>query len=377
MPKLKILHVISGLGTGGAERMLVKLILSTTQIFEHRVVSVDDIDTQGEVLQRHGISITSLNFKHKNFLNALGQTARTKNIIKEWNPDIIQGWMYHGNLFAWYFRYDDKPLFFNIRHSLHNPSHEKYHTRLAIWLNARLSTSTQHVIYNSTVSTAQHEKVNFDQSKSKFIPNGFDTDLFSPDNGIRNMVRDELGIPQHTFLFGQIGRLHPMKGHMTLLRSIQQVIRKLEDAHFILMGNGVSSDPQIKNYILEHDLNPFVTLIDERDDVDRILKSLDICIMPSLWGEAFPNIIGEAMSSQVPCIVTEVGDAGLLVGDSGFVVRAGDIDALSDAILKSRRLSEQRLTELGILARTRIIDHFSLNHISKMYVDTYMGAIQS
>ena len=99
--------------------------------------------------------------------------------------------------------------------------------------------------------------------------------------------------------------------------------------------------------------------------------------MPSLWGEAFPNIIGEAMSSQVPCIVTEVGDAGLLVGDSGFVVRAGDIDALSDAILKSRHLSEQQLTELGILARSRILDHFSLNHISKMYVDTYMGAIQS
>lgn len=375
MTKPKILHAISGLGTGGAERMLVKFVLSTRDIFEHQIVTLNGLDTQGEVLLDHGIMVYTIDINPSDLPFSFWRLVDIRKKLKIWAPDIMQGWMYHGNILAWLLRYNKKPLFFNIRHSLHDIRHEKLHTRLAIHLNARLSHKTRYVIFNSKVSIAQHDQIGFDQHKPKLIPNGFDTALFCRDPKIRDKVRNEFSIPTDSILFGHIGRNHPMKGHLTLLKSVHQIIDKIPNAHFLIVGNNVDDDPHLNSFLNVHQLNEYFTLSDERKDVDRILKSLDYCILPSLWGEAFPNIVGEAMSSQVPCIVTNVGDAGLLVGESGFVVNPGDTNALSDAILKAYLLPDEQKNDLGVAARIRIMNDFGLESICKMYADTYFQVL--
>jgi glycosyltransferase involved in cell wall biosynthesis len=104
-----------------------------------------------------------------------------------------------------------------------------------------------------------------------------------------------------------------------------------------------------------------VFLLGERHDIPRITAALDIATCSSV-AEGVPNVIGEAMSCGIPCVVTEVGDSAWLVGDSGMVVPPRNHGALCESWLK--------LIEMGS-ARKRIEDHFSIQMIVEKYEQLY------
>jgi glycosyltransferase involved in cell wall biosynthesis len=295
---------------------------------------------------------------------------KLRQFMRAFNPDIVQGWMYHGNIVATVavFLFDPMcrkvKLFWNVRQTLYDINNEKIQTRWLIVLGRWLSFFPHSIIYNSNLSAEQHCNVGYLSKKTKIIPNGFDLQKFKPDQHRRQQLREELGVAESVLLVGHISRLHPMKDHATLLRAIDRVVDSLsstgskQEVLFLLIGQGVTS---------ELSTNPAVHFLGERSDIPKIMSAIDIVVSSSAWGEGFPNVIGEAMASEVPCVVTDVGDSAYIVGKYGRVCSVGDDQCIANSILQLIENKQERET-VGKQARKRIKENYSMDKIKKEYL---------
>jgi glycosyltransferase involved in cell wall biosynthesis len=203
------------------------------------------------------------------------------------------------------------------------------------------------------------------------IPNGFDTGNFKPDRDARYRKRSELGIPEDALVIGLIGRFDPMKDHATFFAASLTMLTSRPRTHFILAGRGVSQEnPHIRDQ-LGHSANlEKVHLLGERDDIPHLLAACDIATSSSL-SEGFPNVIGEAMACGVPCVSTDVGDAGLLMADTGFLVGKRAPRELCAAWESIACMTPEERQVLGSRARERIIEQYSQDRTTHRYEELY------
>jgi len=364
---VRILHVISGLQTGGAETMLYRLLsASKSKTTEHRVICLGKSGSVGNKIRDGGIHVDVLGGKGR--LSAPRVIPTATRLAKLYQPDVIQGWMYDGNLAAWFIAKGCGAKFaWNVRHSLSDISHEPLGLRFVIRLSAYLSANAAVIIYNSHVSALQHSAIGFAKEKKQVIPNGFDTSVFKPDKDARTRVRTELGIPENSFLIGMIARYHPMKDHLGFIKVAGELSHSYPEAYFLLVGSGVDNDNKILHDAVERaGIHSRALLLGERQDTMVLTAALDVAVSASAWGEGFSNVVGEAMSCGVPCIATNIGDAKQLIDKTGLIVPPEDYPAMSGAI--SRLLSDHKLrVSLGESARSRIVENYSLDSITREY----------
>jgi len=281
--------------------------------------------------------------------------------------------MYHGNIAAtmaifsyWPVRKKIK-LFWNIRQTLYSLDSEKRQTRWLIILGRWLSFLPHGIIYNSNLSLKQHTAISYSVKKNNMIPNGFDLKKFHPDQAHYQKFRKELGLSKNILLIGHISRFHPMKDHTTLLKAINRVTREINNSKdiqkvlFVLAGHGVSRDL---------DDNTAIRFLGERSDIPQIMSALDILVSSSAWGEGFPNVIGEAMASEVPCVVTDVGDSAHIVGKYGKVCPVGDDQCIASSLLQFIKNEGQRKIA-GQQSRKRIKKYYSIDKIKKEYLKVW------
>jgi glycosyltransferase involved in cell wall biosynthesis len=372
--KGKIIHLITQLGTGGAELMLYKILSGMDRDkFDCEVVSLVDVGLVGKKIQSLGIPVHGVGMQlgRPNPLSIL----HFIRLLRKLQPGLIQGWMYHGNLAAQFvnaFLPKSVPVLWNIRHSLYDLAYEKWMTVWVIRLCAKLSRKPAQILYNSNVSAVQHEAIGYAADKRLMIPNGFDTDVYAPSEENKSSLRKELQIPSDSPLIGLIGRYHPMKDHANFLRAAAHLSKSHEEAHFLLAGINVdTNNRELMSLVNELKLSPKVHLLGNRDDISRLTASLDIASSSSYFGEGFPNVIGEAMACGVPCVVTNVGDSGAIVGDTGQVVPPKDPVAMATAWKQILDLGPQGRKELGMKARERVVNNFTLKKIVSEYETLY------
>lgn len=372
--KYVILYIVTDLTTGGAQMMLYNLLCHTDKLrFQPVVVSLMDRGTFGDRIESLGIPVYTVGMKHGiPTPTAFWQLIRTVHQLK---PDLIQGWMYHGNLaaqLASLFYWQKIPILWSIHHSLSSLASERKMTVAIIKFCANLSKCINQVIFVSQISKAQHEEQGYCSENSCVIPNGFDTSLFKPSVAARLEIRSELGLQENAFLIGLIGRFHPMKDHANFLKAAALLLKKNPNKHFILAGKNVDSNNHILLQLI-HDLGIInhVHLLGERRDIPRLTAALDIVSLSSAYGEAFPLVIGEAMSCGVPCVVTSIGDSAWIVGDTGRFVPPRSADALANAWQELIDLGVERRQILGKAARKRIIESFSLETVVSQYEKLY------
>lgn len=370
VPK-RILHVISGLGTGGAERMLVKLLgFMNLGRGEHFVISLRPGGSQLEALSRANVTVFPINMGSP--LSVLYKLPRLISITRRIRPDLIQGWMYHGNIAASLaslslYPHPRPPVLWNIRHTVYHLKYEKFATRIVIWLNAILSPLANRIIYNSSVSRFQHETLGFRRNAEK-LPNGFALEKFRPDPFARSRLIDELDLDPDAIIVGNVARFHPMKDHRTLLEAGARVVLENNLAHLVLVGPGINSaNLVLKHQIKRFNLNGRLHLLGERSDVERILPAFDVFVLSSAWGESFPNVLGEAMACGVPCVATDIGECATILGKQGAIVRPRSPSQLADEILRLLKMSKPRRQAMGNEARQRISTYYSLNRVAEGY----------
>jgi glycosyltransferase involved in cell wall biosynthesis len=384
---MRVMHVITGLSTGGAETMLLKLLSAASQRMEHVVVSLGDEGTIGPRIAALGVPVHCLGLKRNapNPFRALSILPLAQRIA----PQLIQGWMYHGNLMASLAAValrktaprnvlGQKPVLWNIRQTVYDLRRERWLTAKLIRQGARLSSGPAAIIYNSQTSASQHEELGYRAEKRVIIPNGFDCQVLRPDEAARKAVRAELGITDDTVLVGLVARYHPMKDHVGFLKAAALVVQSHPQTRFVLVGAGVSStQPELAEGIQQNELGDRVILLRERSDIPRLNNAFDIGCSASAWGEGFSNSIGEAMACGVPCAVTNVGDSAYIVADTGFVAPPHAPEALAEAIGRLIEIGQPRRQQIGAKARKRIETEFSLSAIVEKYESLYLGICKS
>lgn len=371
---LRVVFIITGLATGGAEMMLLKLCSKLDRSrFTPCVISLSDKGIIGPRIEALGVPVYNLGMRQGS--PSLAGFFRLRRLILTLRPNLIQGWMYHGNLAASLVA-GSSAVVWGIRQSLYGLDNERVLTRWVIRLGAALSRYPHAIAYNSRTSAHQHEVFGFKQSRTCIIPNGFDTEVFQPDNNVRARIRQELGLSDNTILVGLIGRYHPMKDHRNFLNAASLLRQEFPDVRFLLAGCDVNTDnSELAAMIVEYHLSDRVLLLGERKDIPQLNAALDIASSASAWGEGFANVIGEAMSCGVPCVVTDVGDSAWIVGDMGKVVMRCDPVALAAAWKSLIMLGCEGRKSLGLRARQRVIENFSLESVVKQYEDLYESLI--
>lgn len=369
---LKILFISTGLGRGGAEMMLYRLIKEIdNDKFQISVITLCRPEPVGALLSDIGIPV--LNIDLASFRGLKGLLAFRRS-VKKFKPDIIQGWMSHGNLvshLASLFFCKRVPVISGIRRSLESLSDDKWTTLAAIRIDAWFSRFSSRVIYASLRAARLHEEYGYLHAKSLVIPNGFDTTEFAPNPHARLVLRKLLGVPDDAIVVGLIARYHPVKNHGLFIQAARYVLERCDNVFFLFAGHGTGPD----NFDLvarrsESGLNSRLFLLGERRDVQAIQSALDIASLTSN-SEAFPNVICEAMSCEVPCVVTDVGDAAWIVGDTGTVVRPRDPESFGQALVDLIMNGKEHRERLGKIARQRIIELFSIEAVAKCYEDIY------
>ena len=365
----RVVHVISGLGVGGAERALFNLLsaLSAEERTECRVVSLTSSGTYGPKIQSLGIPVRALGLRRR--ATTWFSLLSLRNQLRHEGTKVVVSWMYHANIVAWLVsRCLPEPprLVWNIRHSLYTLDDEKPFTRWVIRAHKWLCKNVVTVVYNSHLSREQHTAFGILSANSVVIPNGFDTVTWCPDEGERAALRQALGIPLDARVVGHVGRYHPLKDQISLLRAMHSVLSQDSRIHLLLIGREVSPEnPTLKGHFDELPMGR-VHVLGERLDVPRLMRAMDVFCLSSR-SEAFPNVLGEAMASGVVCVTTDAGDARLIVGESGCVVPIGDAGALAQAILEIMRKDEAELVSLAGKARERIVKIFSMSETLSAY----------
>lgn len=365
---MKVCHVITGMEVGGAELALCGL-LQTLHRPENTVVALRE---RGALSDR----VAALAPLHHLGMHpgraTPGDVLRLRRVLRQDRPDVVHAWMYHANLLASLALAGlHIPLIWGIHHSLGDLASEKRRTRVVVRANALLSRSPARIRYVSAVAADQHRRFGFSGRRAVVIPNGYDTDRLQPDPAARGRVRRELGIEPDALVIGMVARLHPTKDHGNFLQAAAYFLAAHPHTTFVLVGEGVSVDnPALLDAVEHLGLRRHVRLCGRRADVAALDAAFDIATLSSR-GEAFPNVIPEAMACGVPCVATDVGDAAMIMGDTGLAVPPRDARALSDGWSRLAALAASERRALGLRARQRVIECFAREAIARRFLDLY------
>jgi glycosyltransferase involved in cell wall biosynthesis len=376
MRKIRIVYLVTCLSAGGAETMLVRLLRTIDRDrFDPVVISLMDGRLR-DAIESLGVPVHALGLRQGQVTP--GAFFRLITLIRKERPDIVQGWMYHGNLAAQVVSlFSGRPIVcWCIHGSFDAYATETPLTRLVIWVSARLSKLPAKIVFVSKESVPAFRDIGFEMHHSCVIPNGFDTGDFRPSTEARSSVRTELGIGVDAPLIGMMARYHPQKDHENFCNAAALIARERTDVHFLLAGNGVTQEnPTLMRALRRHGIEGRVHLLGERVDVPRLTAALDIATLSSSRGEAFPLAIGEAMSCGVPCVVTDVGDGAFTVGGTGVVIPPRNAEALAAGWNQLLSAGAEERRRLGEAARRRIQENFSLTTTVRKYEDLYTSLL--
>lgn len=371
---IKIMHVITTLGPAGAETMLCRLASAIDgSRFENEVVSLTGILDQAEKLRAIGVRVRTLGMK-KSVPNPW-LVMRLAQWIRESKPNVIHTWMYHPNLVgALAARLaDGVPVVWGIHNSALDLRINKRRTMLVNHVCALLSRKlSTRIVCCSEDALRVHKNLGYDYEKMEVIPNGFDVEQDKPDSSARASLGEELGIPAGVLLIGMAARFHPQKDHHNFVRAAERLHKQMPEIQFLLCGLDITwQNSQLVEWIEAAGIRKRCHLLGVRHDISRLFAAMDIVASASVGGEAFPLVIGEAMACGTPCVVTDVGDSALIVGETGTVVPPGDSAALAEAWRKLIEAGPEVRRRLGIAARRRVEQHFALPLIVERYQSIY------
>jgi glycosyltransferase involved in cell wall biosynthesis len=374
LQKIRVAHVITGLGVGGAEMMLVKLIAGRDRgRFESRVIALSNDLPLEDRARQAGAEVSTLGLD-PSLLAAAGGLRRLLRMLRDPRPDIVQTWLYHADLLGGVAgKLLGVPVIWNIQNSAMDPSRTSWRSTAVGRMGAAASSVVpKSIVACSYVGMNQHIEMGYDRRRFQVIPNGVDLSLFRPDPELRASVRAELGVTPDTQLIGMIARLHPQKDHENFFAAAGRVAKTHPNVRFVMVGLGLEPmNDETMAMVRGAGVEQQTILLGLRSDIPRILCGLDLHTLSSAFGEGFPNVLVEAMAVGVPCVVTDVGDSARIVGDTGRSVPSRDPGALASALREMLDLPAAEFDALRLRARERTASHFSIEAAVEQYEQLY------
>ena len=370
----KIVHIISGLQVGGAERSLFNICNSSlNDSFKQYVICLGNRGYYSQKIEEIGLEIYHINFSSWHFFKSL---IKFITVLKKISPNIIQGWMNHGNfasILALLILNFKPIIYWNIRQSFYKNKNDLFYTKFSFLFNIVFSRIPKKIIINSNISKIQLQNFGFHVDSFKFIPNGFDSNYWVRDLSFRKLKRENLGIKNLDFVIGYVGRYHSMKNIILLLKAFEIISINLPNTKLVIIGQKENDFNKFEKQIFDRIPKNQIILLNQMYDVNKYYSLFDLFILCSV-SEGFPNVLGEAMSCELCCISTNVGEASALLQDVGLIIPVDDLDALVREITNC--IGNLEITKnMGGGARNKIIKSYSLQNTVNQYFNLYNGKV--
>ncbi|MET1253598.1 glycosyltransferase [Aliikangiella maris] len=377
---MKVLHITLGLGNGGAEGALFRLV-TFDKSNEHIIISIMGDGIYGQKLRESGHTIFSLAVRRGKVKFSCFYSIY--KIVKEVRPDVVQTWLYHSDLLGGIIARlaGVKTVVWGIRHSNLDP---KLNSKIIIYI-AKISSLFSKIIPKRIISCSikaaeVHKNIGYKASIFEVIPNGYDLNKIKHTRKGRYGYRSNWRIGEKEIVFGVVGRWDPLKDHKNFIRAVSDLKRQYKGSiKCILVGPNIdNSNVELVKLIRYYELEDDFLLLGPTKQISEVMSAFDLLVLPSL-GEAFPNVVAEAMACGTPCIVTDVGDASFIVGSNGWVVPPADHIALSNAMSESiaKNADENEWQNLTQRCRERIEQNFSIESMVSRFSDVWFDAKES
>ncbi len=374
---MKIVHIIVGLDIGGAELALKRLIeaLIDSPNYHHRVISLTTVGDVGAQMQALGVEVHAIGMRSaRDIPFILWELTRLLRAIK---PDVVQTWMYHADLLGGLAARlaGISNVVWGIR-TTHVDVKRSRATSFVRHVCARLSHYLPHtIVCVAQTALKSHVAIGYDASRMVVIPNGFDLSRLIATTEQRQSLRAHCSFDINVVVVGFLGRFHPDKGQRNFVQAAGLLAKENENVHFLMAGRDLDANNlQLNRWISDTGFAERFVLLGERADVPVCLAAMDVFCLSSQT-EAFPNVVGEAMSMGLPCVVTDVGDAAMLVANTGVVVPKEKPVALAIGMGQLLAMPYEARQLLGQKANARIQTEFSMHRCTERFEAVYQNVI--
>ena len=361
---INVLHLIKGLGRGGAEMLLPETLrVHDRERFNFRYVYF--LPHKGHVaedLRRLGVQVDLV--EGTNNLDILRRAGRVATIAREWKADIIHCHLPIAGVVG---RLVGKRTGIPVVYTEHNKQ-ERYHllTRL---LNLRTLGWNRHVIACSDdVLHSINQHIQLPQTPLQSIQNGVNTERFNPRKFAPKLT--ELGIPVGKIVVGTVCVFRTQKRLHHWLELASRLYDKNRNLHFVLVGDGPEED-RLREQIKEAGLTGAVSFPGRIEEVRPWLAAMDVYLMTSEF-EGLPIAMLEAMSMELPVVATRAGGIGEVItdGSNGFLQEVEGWEGLLDPLQKL--IADPALrNRIGTAGRQTVIDNFSVERMVEELESVY------
>ncbi len=347
---MKILYLITGLGGGGAEKVVADLADQISQ----RGHQVKIAYLKGEIIVRpenSKIELVYLGFERP--INFYSGSKRFQKIVKEFNPDVVHSHMVHANIFARINR-----IFIKINKLIctaHNANEGGTLRMIGYKITNNLSDINTNVSIEAVESFIKKKAFS---KKAIAIYNGIDLNKFKfvtkKNNNIKNIFA--------------VGRLNIQKDYPNLLKALSLIPNK---SSFKLLIAGEGEERQnIEKLIKDYELESCVELLGRRNDIPDLFQQADLFVLSSAF-EGFGLVVAEAMASNTFVVATDCGGVKEVMGNTGILVPPKDSVALSEGLITAINLAQPDIIENNIKAFKYVKKNFDLQLIIDKWLELY------
>ena len=370
---VKVLHIISSLDIGGAEMMLYKLVSNhKKKNISHHIICLNKNGKLINRIRKLKIKVYCLNFTSiLNFIKSLNLLISTVKMIK---PDVIMTWLYAADLVGIFlkFKFPNIKLIWNLRCSELKFPYLKLTTFFVIKILRLFSSYPNLLIANSYSGLKSHLNLGYKTKNKIVIPNGFDTNYFRPDLTLRKKLRLKYNISENDTVLGFIGKTTKIKGMDTFIEASAYAIKMKSNFKFVFIGPKLDRNNfELVNKLKKIKCFKNSILLGEQKQLNEVILILDILSLTSL-SEGFPNVIGESMSCQIPCVTTDVGDCKKIIGNYGIVTSSFNPKKIASDWYKLYDLTKKDKT-IYKSCRKRIMNNYSIIKIVKQYNNIFLS----
>lgn len=358
---VRVMHVVYALRPGGMEHGVIKLVDGLVGSgVESSICSTAPADL--DMRPSAGVPLFELSRRGGNDLWLVAKLVR---LLKRQRPDILHthswGTLCEGVAAA---RLAGVPVVVHGEHGTLETRARNVAVQRWVWGRVERVLSV-----SARLADRMAASVGFPRSRIQVIVNGVDTLRFSPAG--RGEARSALRLPPDAVVIGSVGRLVPVKNHMSFVDMLGRLRARGLPCVGLIAGDG-----PLREALAAHaaglGLESSLRLVGHRTDIERVLAALDVFVLPSL-SEGLSNTILEAMATALPVVATRVGGADELVADgvTGLLVPASDTAALASAVTRLLQDPEGR-RQMGLAARHRAETHFSMARMVSGYREMYL-----
>jgi glycosyltransferase involved in cell wall biosynthesis len=352
---MKVLHVITGLTAGGAERQL-QLLLGHTR-HQADVVTLQNRGLVADAIEAGGTRVVDLSMRSNRDVSALWRLVR---LMRAGRYEVVHVHLYracvYGRIAA---RMAGIPIVVTTEHSIGDHQIEgrrkTRRVRMLYVATDRLSNVT------IAVSEAVRRRLvdwGIRESKIQVIPNGLDVDALAFDAAARRRVRSSFGVPDGTYVVGGVGRLEAGKRFDALIAALAPL---LDPSHRLLLVGDGRERQRLRQLAHAAGVADRVIFAGERADIGALLSAMDLFVSPS-DDETFGLAVLEALAAGLPVLYVQCPALDSLPRTGARQV-GGTVDELRQAVLQQFRAGPRprtgaatQLDRYSISACSRAVD---------------------